>query len=129
MPFIGTSVARREGRAKVTGQARYVDDMVLPGMLHGVTVRSPVARGTLLGIDYDPSIPWDEFTIVTAKDVPGANRVTLIVDDQPVSGRRADQPSRRADPPSGPSRQAHGGAGASARHVADCAAASRFHDR
>ena len=83
MPFIGTSVARREGRAKVTGQARYVDDIVLPGMLHGATVRSPVARGTLLGIDYDPSIPWDEFTIVTAKDVPGSNRVTLIVDDQP----------------------------------------------
>ena len=83
MPFIGSSVVRREGRAKVTGQARYVDDMVLPGMLHGVTVRSPVPRGTLLGIDFDPSIPWDEFTIVTAKDVPGSNRVTLIVDDQP----------------------------------------------
>ena len=84
MALIGTSVVRREGRAKVTGQARYVDDMVLPGMLHGVTVRSPVPRGTLLGIDFDPSIPWDEFTIVTAKDVPGSNRVTLIVDDQPA---------------------------------------------
>ena len=84
MALIGTSVVRREGRAKVTGQARYVDDMVLPGMLHGVTVRSQVPRGTLLGIDFDPSIPWDEFTIVTAKDVPGTNRVTLIVDDQPA---------------------------------------------
>jgi CO/xanthine dehydrogenase Mo-binding subunit len=58
--------------------------MVLPGMLHGVTVRSQVPRGTLLGIDFDPSIPWDEFTIVTAKDVPGSNRVALIVDDQPA---------------------------------------------
>jgi CO/xanthine dehydrogenase Mo-binding subunit len=84
MPLIGTPVIRREGRAKVTGQARYVDDMVLPGMLHGVTVRSQVPRGTLLGIDFDPSIPWDEFTIVTAKDVPGSNRVALIVDDQPA---------------------------------------------
>src|SRR5262245_3381562 len=88
MSLIGTPVVRREGRAKVTGQARYVDDMVLPGMLHGVTVRSPVARGTLLGIDFDPSIPWDEFTIVTAKDVPGTNRVTLIVDDQPALADR-----------------------------------------
>jgi CO/xanthine dehydrogenase Mo-binding subunit len=84
MPLIGTPVIRREGRTKVTGQARYVDDMVLPGMLHGVTVRSQVPRGTLLGIDFDPSIPWDEFTIVTAKDVPGSNRVALIVDDQPA---------------------------------------------
>ena len=84
MSLIGTSVVRREGRAKVTGQARYVDDMMLPGMLHGVTVRSQVPRGTLLGIDFDPSIPWDEFTIVTAKDVPGSNRIALIVDDQPA---------------------------------------------
>ena len=84
MALIGTPVIRREGQAKVTGRARYVDDMVLPGMLHGVTVRSQVPRGTLLGIDFDPSIPWNEFTIVTAKDVPGSNRVALIVDDQPA---------------------------------------------
>ena len=29
---IGQSVVRKEGRAKVTGQSRYVDDLVLPGM-------------------------------------------------------------------------------------------------
>jgi CO/xanthine dehydrogenase Mo-binding subunit len=80
---IGRSVPRREGRAKVTGHARYVDDFALPGMLHGVTVRSTVPRGRILGIDFDPAIPWDEFTIVTAADVPGKNRVALIVHDQP----------------------------------------------
>ncbi|MEO7275099.1 MAG: xanthine dehydrogenase family protein molybdopterin-binding subunit [Vicinamibacterales bacterium] len=82
-PLIGRSVPRREGRAKVTGQARYVDDVTLPGMLYGVTVRSQVARGRILGLDFDPGLPWDEFTIVTAADVPGRNRVALIVDDQP----------------------------------------------
>jgi CO/xanthine dehydrogenase Mo-binding subunit len=82
-PLVGRSVPRSEGRAKVTGQARYVDDFVLPGMLFGTTVRSPVPRGRLLGIDFDPAIPWDEFTIVTAADVPGRNRVALILDDQP----------------------------------------------
>jgi CO/xanthine dehydrogenase Mo-binding subunit len=80
---IGQSIPRREGWAKVTGQARYVDDVALPGLLHGITVRSPVARGILRGISYDPSIPWSEFTIVTAADVPGRNRVALIADDQP----------------------------------------------
>jgi CO/xanthine dehydrogenase Mo-binding subunit len=80
---IGRSVPRREGRAKVTGHARYVDDFALPGMLHGVTVRSTVPRGRILGIDFDPAIPWDEFTIVTAADVPGKNRVALILHDQP----------------------------------------------
>ena len=80
---IGRSVPRKEGRAKVTGSARYVDDVTLPGMMHGATVRSTVARGIIRNIRYDPTIPWDEFTIVTAADVPGHNRVALILDDQP----------------------------------------------
>lgn len=42
--IIGTSVPRVEGRDKVTGQARYVDDMVLPGMIYGATVRSRIPR-------------------------------------------------------------------------------------
>lgn len=80
---IGKASPRREGRAKVTGEARYVDDVVLPGMLYGATVRSPIARGTIRRIEYGGSIPWAEFTIVTAADVPGKNRVALITDDQP----------------------------------------------
>ena len=31
-PIIGTSVQRKEGREKVTGAARYVDDLTFPGM-------------------------------------------------------------------------------------------------
>jgi CO/xanthine dehydrogenase Mo-binding subunit len=81
--MIGQSVPRREGRAKVTGQARYLDDLTMPGMLYGATVRSAVPRGRIVEIDYGPGIPWDEITIVTADDVPGRNRVALIVDDQP----------------------------------------------
>src|SRR5258707_10057371 len=42
--IVGASVPRKEGWDKVTGAARYVDDMVLPGMLYGATVRSNVAR-------------------------------------------------------------------------------------
>src|SRR5512132_1084242 len=80
---IGRSVVRKEGRAKVTGQSRYVDDLFLPGMLHGVTVRSDVPRGLIKAIHYGGGIPWDEFTIVTAADIPGANVVALITDDQP----------------------------------------------
>jgi CO/xanthine dehydrogenase Mo-binding subunit len=83
MGTVGQSVPRREGRAKVTGQARYVDDIGLPGMLHGVTVRSSSPRGSIRRIDYGPAIDWSQFTIVTAADVPGQNRVALILDDQP----------------------------------------------
>ncbi|HET7219651.1 MAG TPA: xanthine dehydrogenase family protein molybdopterin-binding subunit [Vicinamibacterales bacterium] len=82
-PTIGQSIPRREGRAKVTGHARYVDDLALPGMLHGITVRSPSPRGFITRIDYGPDVDWADFTIVTAKDIPGKNCVSLILDDQP----------------------------------------------
>ena len=80
---IGKSVPRKEGREKVTGCARYVDDLVFPGMLHGVTVRSPAPRGRIREIRFAGDIPWNEFTIVTAKDVCGKNCVALLIEDQP----------------------------------------------
>jgi len=80
---IGRSVPRKEGREKVTGAARYVDDLTFPGMIHGVTVRSSVARGKIREIRFDRHIPWHEFTIVTAKDIPGKNCIALLIEDQP----------------------------------------------
>ncbi len=80
---IGKSFPRKEGRKKVTGQALYVDDLSFPDMLYGATVRSPVARGKITNISFEGDIPWNEFTVITAKDVPGANHVALILNDQP----------------------------------------------
>src|SRR5262249_8961288 len=80
---IGRPVPRKEGRDKVTGQARYVDDLTFPGMLYGLTVRSTCARARIRKISYDGDILWNEFTIVTAKDIPGENCVALIAHDQP----------------------------------------------
>ena len=80
---IGKSVPRKEGREKVTGSARYVDDLTFPEMIHGVTVRSLAARGKILGIRFGDGIPWNEFTIVTAKDIPGKNCIALLIEDQP----------------------------------------------
>ena len=77
------AVPRKEGRDKVTGRAQYIDDMALPGMLFGATVRSSIPRGRIKNITFGPGIPWDEFVIVSAKDIPGKNCVALIADDQP----------------------------------------------
>src|SRR5689334_18393289 len=79
---VGVSVERKEGRDKVTGHAKYVDDMTLPGMLHGATVRSQIPRGKIRKITFGPGIAWDRFVIVSAKDIPGKNCVALILDDQ-----------------------------------------------
>src|SRR5467141_1700064 len=81
--IVGASVPRKEGWDKVTGAARYVDDMVLPGMLYGATVRSNVARGKIKKISFDSNVDWSDFVIVTAQDIPGKNCIALILDDQP----------------------------------------------
>ena len=81
--IVGTSVPRKEGRDKVTGAARYVDDIRMPGMLYGATVRSKIARGKIQRISFSLEIDWDEYVIATAKDVPGKNCIALILDDQP----------------------------------------------
>ena len=80
---VGVSVPRKEGVPKLTGQARYIDDISLPGMIFGATVRSTIARGAIETIEFGGNIAWHEFTIVTAKDIPGRNVVPLIMDDQP----------------------------------------------
>ncbi|MBI4574915.1 MAG: xanthine dehydrogenase family protein [Planctomycetes bacterium] len=80
---VGQGVPRKEGEAKVAGRAAYVDDLRLPGMLHGVTVRSTAARGRILAVGFGDGIPWDELVVVTARDVPGVNHVTLLDTDQP----------------------------------------------
>ncbi len=87
MSLVGKPVPRKEGRQKVTGRALYVDDLSFPGMLHGVTVRSSVPRGRIRKISFEGDTPWDEFTVVTAKDIRdlklGENYVALILNDQP----------------------------------------------
>jgi len=71
--IVGASVPRKEGRGKVTGQARYVDDMVLPGMLYGATVRSRLPRGKIKKFNFGPGINWNEFVVVSPEDIPGKN--------------------------------------------------------
>ncbi len=81
---VGRSVPRVDAEAKLTGRARYVDDLPLAaGELYGATVRSPAARGILRAVRLDPGFDWSDVTVVTAEDVPH-NAVPLFVDDQPV---------------------------------------------
>jgi CO/xanthine dehydrogenase Mo-binding subunit len=82
--FIGRPVLRKEGIRKVTGEAQYVDDLHFPDMLYGATVRNPAARGKIRSVTFEDGVPWDEFTMVTAKDVPCENCVALILHDQPL---------------------------------------------
>ena len=81
--IVGTSTPRKEGRDKVTGRARYIDDLSFPDMLYGATVRSRIPRGKIKKVSFGPGIPWNEFVIVSAKDISGKNYIALIENDQP----------------------------------------------
>lgn len=84
MPSVGTSVPRIDGAAKVTGHALYVDDFPhAPGEIFGATIRSPVPRGRIRSVSFDPAFDWSDVTIVRAADVP-VNVVAVILDDQPI---------------------------------------------
>ncbi len=101
-PTVGRSVPRREGADKVTGRARYTDDLVVPGggAWYGKTVRSSVARGTLRSITLDPAFDWSRVVVVTADDIPppGENVVQLIRDDQPALARVGGEIRHQEEP-------------------------------
>jgi CO/xanthine dehydrogenase Mo-binding subunit len=75
---------RREGPDKLTGAARYADDLVFPGAWFGATIRSTDAHARFAGFDMAPGFDWSTVAVVTAADIPGDNIVSLISDDQPV---------------------------------------------
>ncbi|MEA2621138.1 MAG: hypothetical protein QOH61_48 [Chloroflexota bacterium] len=75
---------RREGPAKLTGTAKYTDDLVFPGAWYGATIRSTEPHARLLGIDLEPGFDWSKVVVLTARDIPGDNIVSALHDDQPA---------------------------------------------
>ena len=94
--IIGTSPPRKEGRAKVLGTAQYIDDQTLPGMWHGATIRSTIASGRIVSITFAPHIPWSEYAIVRAADIPGENTIVHLTKDHPCLA--ADEINHVAEP-------------------------------
>jgi carbon-monoxide dehydrogenase large subunit len=68
----GTSVTRVEDPRILTGRGRYVDDVVLPGMLHAAFVRSPFPHARVLGVDVSEALEVDGVrAVITAADLEG----------------------------------------------------------
>ena len=51
MAYIGTSTSRADGRAKVTGAAKYAAEFNTPGLAYASVVSSTIAKGRILRID------------------------------------------------------------------------------
>ena len=68
--YVGASVKRKEDPRLITGSSVYVDDLVLPGMVHLAIVRSPYAHARITGIDASEALAMPGVVaVVTARDL------------------------------------------------------------
>jgi len=67
---IGKSILRLEGRDKVVGNLKYLEDVTVEGMLHGKILRSSVPHAEVLNVDASraETLPG-VVTVLTGKDV------------------------------------------------------------
>src|SRR4051812_36279076 len=71
MTIIGKSRRRVDARAKVTGQTRFADDIVLPRMAHAKLLRSPVPHARVVRIDASRALARSGvYLVLTGKDLP-----------------------------------------------------------
>src|SRR5947209_12073100 len=79
---------RKEDARFIRGQGKYVDDVHLPGMLHGAILRSPVAHGRIVSIDTSAALQHPKvIAVVTGKDLEAQNLAwmpTMSYDTQAV---------------------------------------------
>jgi aerobic carbon-monoxide dehydrogenase large subunit len=79
---------RKEDARFIRGQGTYVDDVQLPGMLHGAVLRSPLAHARILSIDTSAALQHPKVhAVVTGKDLEGLGLAwmpTLSADTQAV---------------------------------------------
>ncbi|MGR8949862.1 MAG: hypothetical protein ACU84Q_17600, partial [Gammaproteobacteria bacterium] len=54
--WMGARLGRKEDRRFVSGQGKYLGDIVLPGMLHAVFVRSEYAHAKIVSVDASEAI-------------------------------------------------------------------------
>ena len=78
---ISKPVERVDLLEKCQGNALFVDDLEIPGLLHAVTLRSRIPRGRIKRIKA-PEIP-ENYWIVDYRDVPGKNSVKMLSEDMP----------------------------------------------
>jgi carbon-monoxide dehydrogenase large subunit len=79
---------RKEDARFLRGQGRYVDDIQLPGMLHGAVLRSPVAHARIVSIDTSAAQQHPKVkAVITGRDLEGLRLAwmpTLSADTQAV---------------------------------------------
>ncbi len=82
---LGGSAVRADAQGKVTGQAKYVEDMQMPSMLHVRVVRSPAHYARLRGLDFSHAAQAEGVRrVITWNDIPKVNGFPDYSVEEPV---------------------------------------------
>ena len=94
---VGQPVPRTEDPILVQGKGHYTDDILLPGQVYAVMVRSPYAHGVINGIDVaDAAAMPGVLGIYTAKDLAGYGTLKCVVPLKNRDGSEMKKPARYA---------------------------------
>src|SRR5437773_10854771 len=74
--YVGHSVPRVDGVDKVTGKAKFVGDITVPGMLYGKILRSPYPHARIRAIDATEAEALSGVVaVLTAADIDDLNAI------------------------------------------------------
>src|SRR5438105_14135340 len=76
--FIGESIKRKEDDRFIQGKGNYVDDIVLPGMLHMSILRSPFAHARIKSIKADAAQAVHGVVAVVTGDLLAQHKIGWI---------------------------------------------------
>lgn len=82
MSEISKSITKKDHVEKMSGEAKYIADIVYPDMLYAKIVRSTIPQGKIISIDI-PKLE-EGFGIVDYTDIPGGNGIKVIKSEQPI---------------------------------------------
>ena len=82
MKHISNAVIKVDHTAKVRGEAKFLADLPMDGVLHGGTLRSAHAKARIVKVTLPPLPPG--YIYADHRDIPGVNGVQIIGDDTPV---------------------------------------------
>lgn len=86
---VGKKITKRDAPLKVTGGAQYIQDLKIPGMLHGAILYSRHAHARIVKLDTARAerLPG-VVAVINAADVPNNFRFGIMKDNPPLKGGR-----------------------------------------
>ncbi|MEL7623050.1 MAG: xanthine dehydrogenase family protein molybdopterin-binding subunit [Clostridiales bacterium] len=85
LAVLGKANVKKDAYNKVTGKALFAADLKFDHMLYGGVFRSTVPHATIKRFDASKALALPGVAcVLTSKDIPGGNRIGIIMKDEPV---------------------------------------------